>query len=332
MPSSRIFTFTDPHQYQATLRSGQGVRVCPTTKGDFRAEIIQIDLNRLWMQRVGESLPRILLSAVTKDRAAIEFCISQPGFRHHGMDVSSGEIVVMGAEPTHRLTFAPGHCGAMSLTPTDLAAAGRALAGRELTRPSVTYITRPAPGLREHLVKLYEEAAQLAKTAPDRLAHPEVARSLEEALIHAMIRCLTESTMSEVDSPGRNHLAVISKFEEFLEANCVEPLHLSEICTATGVTERTLRRCCYEHLGMSPVRYLWLRRMNLVRVALMRADPATATVTGIATDHGFWELGRFSVAYRTLFGESPSVSLRRPPDDRRIARNRPFDFLVSDFA
>ena len=64
---------------------------------------------------------------------------------------------------------------------------------------------------------------------------------------------------------------------------------------------------------MGPIRYLTLRRMHLVRRALLRADSST-TVTRIATDHGFWELGRFSVAYRTLFGETPSESLRRPSD------------------
>jgi transcriptional regulator GlxA family with amidase domain len=64
---------------------------------------------------------------------------------------------------------------------------------------------------------------------------------------------------------------------------------------------------------MSPHRYLALRRMNLVRRALMMADPARTTVTQIATDHGFWELGRFSVAYRRLFGEAPSVTLRNTP-------------------
>jgi hypothetical protein len=45
-----------------------------------------------------------------------------------------------------------------------------------------------------------------------------------------------------------------------------------------------------------------------------RGDARETTVTRIATDHGFWELGRFSVAYRTLFGETPLTTLRRPAE------------------
>jgi len=54
---------------------------------------------------------------------------------------------------------------------------------------------------------------------------------------------------------------------------------------------------------MGPIRYLSLRRMHLVRRALLCADPATATVTRLATDHGFWELGRLSrLVWRVSLG------------------------------
>jgi AraC-like DNA-binding protein len=117
-------------------------------------------------------------------------------------------------------------------------------------------------------------------------------------------------------SGGHRHDKILAKFEEYLEANPNTPLYLAEICAAIGAAERTLRVACEEHLGMGPIRYLALRRMHLVRRALLQADDPSSTVTRIATDHGFWELGRFSVAYRVLFGEVPSVTLHRRPDDR----------------
>jgi AraC-like DNA-binding protein len=52
--------------------------------------------------------------------------------------------------------------------------------------------------------------------------------------------------------------------------------------------------------------------MHLARRSLMSASAEAKTVTAIAMAHGFWELGRFSVAYRALFGETPSATLRRP--------------------
>ena len=209
----------------------------------------------------------------------------------------------------------------MSLTPDDLAKTSYALLGRELSAPADTYRVRPDPSLLAHLRRLHSAAGRLASSAPEVLAHPEAALSLEEALTQAMIRCLTDGERLETNRSFRNHLLVMARLEDLLAAHPGRPLYLSEICAATKASERTIRICCQEYLGMGPVRYLWLRRMHLARGALLLASEGSATVTSIAMAHGFWELGRFSVAYRDLFGETPLASLRRPADDAPVTRN-----------
>ena len=180
--------------------------------------------------------------------------------------------------------------------------------------PAETRSIRPRAPLMARLMSLHENAGKLAKEIPTALANPVTASALEQELVYAMIACLTDGSASGGRSRSA-HAKVIARFEAFLESRQYEPVYLAEICAAVGVSERTLRTCCQEHLGMGPIHYLWLRRMHLAHRALLRADPTSRTVTSIATEHGFWELGRFSVEYRALFGEAPSASLHRPPSD-----------------
>jgi AraC-like DNA-binding protein len=181
------------------------------------------------------------------------------------------------------------------------------------------------------LRSLHEAVGHLAKKAPDILARSEVARAIEEALQEAIVLCLASAEPVHVSSAHRHHARIMRRLEEALHANSNGPVYMSELCTAVGTSYSTLRDCCQEHLGMSPKRYLWLRRMHLARRDLCRADPEKTSVTEIATSYGFWELGRFAVAYSTLFGESPSMALRRPPDDPKPGENveSPWQFIKS---
>jgi len=211
----------------------------------------------------------------------------------------------------------------MSLTLEDLAAAGQAIVGRELTAPRATQIVRPPPHLMSRLLQLHEAAGQLAETVPDVLAHPEVARAMEQALVQVMVECLTADPAGNTKAHNHTRIPVMQRFERVLDAHQGETLYIPELCAKVGVSERTLRSHCQDYLGMSPNKYLWLRRMNLARRALATAEPKATTVTDVATGHGFWELGQFAVVYRKLFGEPPSVTLRRPPNDRPSLSARP---------
>ena len=332
MVSSEFSTFVDPYPYQSALRGE--MEIYPTARGDFQAELTKVHLRRLWVQRSRESLPRILVGKVPPGRAAICFLVTRnaPPIRHCGIDISPGDIIVDSSDSMHRRSDGPSHSGAMSLSPEDLIEAGIDLLGHELRVPRLTHVVRPRPALMSRLLNLHEQVGQLARTAPDRLAKPQVAQALEQELVHAMVMCLAEATTGELGVAGCRHSVVMARLEEFLTANHDRPVYLMEICAATGASERTLRDCCQEQMGMSPIRYLWLRRMHLARRALVLANPTTANVTEIATEYGFWELGRFSTEYRTLFGEPPSVSLRRAQDDRQMSEVRSFALPASEFA
>lgn len=324
MPWSRVLSFTDPFAYQSAFRSVD-VELFPTAKGKFRAELTQVNMNKLWIHGAHEDLPRVYRGAVKPNRAAIGFLTrpNQPAMQHCGMEVLPNDIIINDTDLMYRRTEANCDWGSMSLPKDDLDATCRVISGHERARSPPKHLVRPAPDLMSRLLNIHEMVGQLAKTTPDILSLPEVARALEQELTLVMIRCLTGGKSSEMTAGGRRHDMIIARFEEFLETHPDQPLYLTEICAAIGVAERTLRVVCEEYLGMGPIRYLSLRRMHLVRRALLRADPTTATVTWLATNHGFWELGRFSVAYRALFGESPLQSLRRPVDERPAFLNRP---------
>ena len=324
MPWSRVLNFTDPIAFQAAIPSAD-VEVLPTTRDEFRVCVTQVGAGRLWLQCFQISSPHISIVSYEPGRRSIDFLTESNTSRlqHCGRKVFPGDIIVSGFDVVHRRASSNLHYGAISLPIEELDAAINAIIGIEFTRGRRHGIVYPHPELVLRLLKLHRAVAQLAQDAPDLLQLPEVLRALETELIRVIARCLADGIELETTTGGRRHDAIIARFEEFLEANPDRPLYLTEICAGIGVAERTLRASCEQHLGMGPIRFLTLRRMHLARRALLRADPSASTVTRIVTDHGFWELGRFSGAYCALFGESPSDTLRRPAEQPEIHLKRP---------
>jgi transcriptional regulator GlxA family with amidase domain len=180
------------------------------------------------------------------------------------------------------------------------------------------------------LKHLHAAAVHLALTAPEIIANPNAARGLEECLTEAWVDCLTAGELREETAAQRRHRLIIGRLLELAERHENEPLHLTEVCEAIGATQRTLNLCCQEKFGVSPKRYLCLRRLHLAHRALRHASSGETSVTDIATRFGFWELGRFSVEYRSLFGETPSVTLHAEPD--QSARYGTRKTLLAGFA
>lgn len=311
MASSRVLSLTDPSAFTRIYPSSADVEVLPAAKGRFHAEITQVLLNRTWIHGINISQPVIDTVAINPSQRSFGFLTegNSASLWNDGTEVQHGEIVLNRSDVVHQRSGADFHYSSVSLPSDDLAATAKAIVGQELPEKLCSPSIRPPNALMDRLQRLHRAVVCLAQETPDILKLTEVSRVLEAELTHALVRCLAEDRSSE-RTTGRGRANAFHRFVEFLEANPDQPLHLVEICKTIGVAERTLRLACEEFLGMGPIRYLTLRRMDQARRSLRDSDPSTTTVTQIALDHGFWEFGRFSVTYRKLFGEMPSETLR----------------------
>ena len=76
---------------------------------------------------------------------------------------------------------------------------------------------------------------------------------------------------------------------------------LETLARQAGTSARTLGYAFQSVLGLSPMQYLRTLRFNLVRGELRRSCHRES-IYDIATRHGFWHFGHFSVDYRRQFG------------------------------
>jgi AraC-like DNA-binding protein len=314
MPSSAVRAFTDPDDCAAAIR-GSKAELTVTGRGPFSAKLVRIDLHRLWMQRLSDNLPRILHLAAMTGRAFIIFR-TQPGLNllWGGREMQPTGLLRVGeGESAFQQSSGAACFIGTSLPVEEMVSAGAALYGCDLTPPRDRLLVTPPPAAMVKLQRLYAAAGQLAEDAPAVIAHSEAARSLEQALIEALVGCLGRGEVREDRAAQRRQALIMRRFHDMAEENSERALYIGELCTAIGVTYRTLRLCCQEQLGMSPKRYLLLRRMHLARRTLRQSAPTATTVTEIATQYGFWQFGRFAGEYRSLFEELPSATLAHPP-------------------
>jgi AraC-like DNA-binding protein len=284
----------------------------PTQSGAFTTRVNRIEFERLWVRCVWESGPRLKQLVTRPDRSHFAFMLRP-----------DDKMIIDGSELfENRLALYPreGRCFERSPGPTQwcgvsmpakaMALASVALTGCEFAPAAMSRIINAELQSIEKLRELCIEAAALTERHSALLAVSEVGRRLEQALISALIRCLAEPP-TKTTLPMQHARMIVERFHRMIELHPDRALYLPEVCAAIHVPERTLRQSCRILLDIPPARYLLLRRLHLAHRTLRAAKPGDTRVTEVAARFGFWHFGRFAIAYRSLFGEAPSETLKR---------------------
>jgi AraC family transcriptional regulator, ethanolamine operon transcriptional activator len=171
-------------------------------------------------------------------------------------------------------------------------------------------ILKPPPQVTRHFTSLVRRFLTAAENHPQLMGSPMALNCFETELLAATKQLFTKNQ----GSPNRNFMRWHCQTKTTLELamrHLDEALSISDLAEQSGVPERTLRTAFQRCYGLSPIEYLRVNRLHQARRLLLASCPDATTVTQIAFGLGFWDLGRFAGAYRQLFGERPSETLRK---------------------
>lgn len=140
--------------------------------------------------------------------------------------------------------------------------------------------------------------------------------SLLEDAVAAFASALSPDARRASPGEPEGRRRLVREVQDLLDARPAEPLRVVELCQRTGVSYKTLERAFTSQLGVTPRRYAMLLRLARARRRLQAGGDET--VTEVAMECGCHHLGRFSVEYRALFGESPSETLARHRGSRAV--------------
>jgi AraC-like DNA-binding protein len=99
----------------------------------------------------------------------------------------------------------------------------------------------------------------------------------------------------------------VKRAEGFIRENAGRPLTLEEIARAVECTPRSLQRSFIKFRQTTPMGFLRDTRYGIALTRLKDAN--TTSVTDVAKELGFSNIGRFAKEFRRRFGKSPSQIL-----------------------
>ena len=235
----------------------------------------------------------------------------------NGFHVARGEILCFTEGAELQFSNAPRTTWqALLIDRRELQEVATILTGRPLGLPERGTINFKAPDQASSLASTVQFA--LSDLAESGALSDSAAGNLCEEIVNEFVRAIAytdqSSQKSHRDFAGYR-FAAMRRAEEFLREHMDAPYSSRGLCSATRMSERCIEMLFKEAYGISPRTWSQIARLNAARQDLLERNIEDVRVSDVAVRWGFFHFGRFSAAYRNLFGELPSATAaikRRP--------------------
>jgi AraC family ethanolamine operon transcriptional activator len=135
-------------------------------------------------------------------------------------------------------------------------------------------------------------------------------RLLGGQLLQLLSRCAEESALQPPPAGAQRRLAQVMAARDMAADPFNDMMSVDALCARLHLTPRTLHNHFLGTVGISPADFLRSVRLNACRRRLRGTFAEQLHVQDVAAQWGFFHMGHFSQAYKALFDELPSQTLR----------------------
>ena len=312
--SARCSTVIEHADAQAALQPWIAMECYQLSAGAQLAQMDSLDLGHQQIVREQQTAAVQKLGTTPANLCTVSYCTPDPTFRFSELGASeAGSIYFMPGNTEFDLFVPAGAQTAYLSFEQDLFLSGaRTLdpVNWEQAPQQIMSIPTLQPFALQTIVRQWLAADQWDATSGNRPAADLLRKLLMQDVLQ--LACDSGTGGPHTSSRERSRALQVCRatrayVEDRLAADVVPTI--VDICSLLSVSERTLQYAFRTYVDMAPLAYLRLCRLNKVRAILRASDPLLTTVTAIAMRFGFFHLGRFAIAYRRLFGETPSATL-----------------------
>ncbi|EGJ30548.1 AraC-type DNA-binding domain-containing protein [Moorena producens 3L] len=164
-------------------------------------------------------------------------------------------------------------------------------------------------GMRE--IKDYlKQLIWLAVYQPTWLYQPHIEQLVIDDFLPLLIGQIPIKRNAKAFLKPSRRSQLIVRAEQHMLANMGKPLTLKQLAEDLESSSSALSYGFRDLFGLSPMRYLKVRRLNAVRERLKESEPERCTIAILASEFGFYSPCHFTRDYKAMFGELPSETLR----------------------
>jgi AraC-like DNA-binding protein/mannose-6-phosphate isomerase-like protein (cupin superfamily) len=159
----------------------------------------------------------------------------------------------------------------------------------------------PVQPLRQHFAEVQSLFDAIEKEAK---AHAEIANYLTMALVTKLAAFLREEGLKEEQQTP----TLAAKARAFIDKNYKENIRLGDIAAATHTNAYYLSHLFKAEVGLSPMKYVILRRIGEAQNLLINTD---MTITQIAAQVGYNNSNYFQNVFKGALGMTPGEYRRK---------------------